>query len=410
MTPRMRALRLGRPVWSAASADAVSYPHLRGRHAAEVVVVGGGFTGAAVALAFAEAGVGVMLLEGARVGRGSTAASTALLLREPDQPFAEHTRRYGARRARRIWELGAEGVEEITRTIRAHRVACDLAETDSVQLTLRPEAERPFRADLRLRQRAELAGEWLGPGELRRLTGIAARGAIRTPNAQMDPCRACLGLVDAAARAGAAVHERSPVRRIEQTRSGVRVRTARGVVAAARVVIATGYATPAFKPLAGRFRLSHTYVLATPPIGRAQRRDLGLGDVMLWDTEEPYHYARWTRDRRLLLGGGDRPPVSGRAREAAFRAGTQAVRDYFERLLPALVEIGIEFAWEGVFATTPDGLPYIGAHRRYPRHLFALGYGGNGMTYGALAARLLLEQHRGVVTPDHALFAFGRFR
>jgi glycine/D-amino acid oxidase-like deaminating enzyme len=102
--------------------------------------------------------------------------------------------------------------------------------------------------------------------------------------------------------------------------------------------------------------------------------------------------------------------MAGARRIAAFRRGTAQLREYFETLLPALTDIGIDFAWEGLFANTPDSLPYIGPHARYPRHLFALGYGGNGMTFGFLAARMLLEQWRGIDSPDHALFAFGRHR
>jgi glycine/D-amino acid oxidase-like deaminating enzyme len=79
-------------------------------------------------------------------------------------------------------------------------------------------------------------------------------------------------------------------------------------------------------------------------------------------------------------------------------------------LFPALAGIDIEYAWEGLFAMTPDGLPYIGPHRHYPGHLFALGYGGNGMTYGFLAARLLLDWFRGIQSADYRLFAFGRHR
>jgi len=90
------------------------------------------------------------------------------------------------------------------------------------------------------------------------------------------------------------------------------------------------------------------------------------------------------------------------------RPGT---REYYDVLLPALKAIEIEYAWEGLFARTPDGLPYIGTHRRYPHYLFALGYGGNGMTFGFLAARLLLDAflNRGN-QDDLALFKFGRFR
>jgi len=137
---------------------------------------------------------------------------------------------------------------------------------------------------------------------------------------------------------------------------------------------------------------------------------IGLGEVMVWDTARPYHYARWTADRRLVLGGGDRPQLTGPRRVRAFRDGIADLRRHFERLLPALAAIKNDFAWEGLFATTPDGLPYIGAHAEYPRHLFALGYGGNGMTFGFLAARLLLDWHRGGRSPDQQLFAFERER
>ena len=84
------------------------------------------------------------------------------------------------------------------------------------------------------------------------------------------------------------------------------------------------------------------------------------------------------------------------------------MREYFEARLPALTAIGTSAAWDGLFAMTPDSLPYIGPHRRYPRHWFALGYGGNGMTFGPLAARMLLERWQGKSSADHALFEFGR--
>jgi glycine/D-amino acid oxidase-like deaminating enzyme len=141
----------------------------------------------------------------------------------------------------------------------------------------------------------------------------------------------------------------------------------------------------------------------------AQRRDLGLANVMVWDTERPYHYARWTPDHRLLLGGGDRQAGPGQGRRAQFEKASHELRQYFDQQWPALAAIKTDFAWEGLFAMTPDSLPYVGPHRRYPGHWFALGYGGNGMTFGFLAARLLLERWQGANT-DHALFAFSRFR
>jgi len=96
------------------------------------VIVGGGMTGALVSLMFAAAGVPVVLLESGSVGCGSTLASSALLLQEPDRGLAHLTSRYGRAASRRIWELGRDGVRDLIRTLRRYRINCDLVERDAI--------------------------------------------------------------------------------------------------------------------------------------------------------------------------------------------------------------------------------------------------------------------------------------
>lgn len=387
------------------------YPSLKSHIEVDAAIIGGGIVGATVAEMFSRAGVRVAVVEAELAGHGSTAASSALLMQEPDDHLAALAKRYGAKTASRIWELCRAGARDFVRMLHRLDIACDLAERDSVYYATEMNAVPMLRAEHERRRAAGFGGRWLDAAALLRATGIAGAAAIRTSgNAQLDPYRACLGLLWSAQQRGAQIFERSKVTRVDTTATGVKVRTRHGAIVARQVIIATGYATAVFKPLTGRFRLTHTYVLATEPVDARVRRELGLGDVLLWDTKRPYHYARWTNDRRLLLGGGDRPLVPPRSRARAFTEGTRAVRQHFARLFPALEGIGIDYAWEGLFAITPDGLPYIGPHRRYPRRLFALGYGGNGMTFGFLAARLLLEQFKGIRSGDHRLFAFNRFR
>ena len=79
-------------------------------------------------------------------------------------------------------------------------------------------------------------------------------------------------------------------------------------------------------------------------------------------------------------------------------------------LYPTLEGTAVDFAWEGLFATTRDGLPYIGTHRRYPRQIFALGYGGNGMTFGFLAAEVLVRTVLNRTTDVDRFFGFSRMR
>jgi glycine/D-amino acid oxidase-like deaminating enzyme len=259
------------------------------------------------------------------------------------------------------------------------------------------------------RRRAGLAARWLDATKIRELAGIQAEGAILTSgNAQVDAYGACVAVARAASGRGAALFERSPVRRIDATRHGVSVTLADGAVAADWAVIATGYATPEFEHLAARFKMMNTYVIATPRLPAAVRRRMGLGDVMMWDTERPYHYLRWTRDQRVLFGGLDRPRLPRAVRPAALRSRASELTAQLIELYPSLAGMRPEYAWEGLFATTPDGLPYIGRHRRYPRQLFALGYGGNGMTLGFLAAQSVVRLAQDRATRDDELFAFDR--
>ena len=336
-------------------------------------------------------------MEGALVGRGSTAASSALLLQEPDLGLVELEQRYGRRRSRRLWQLSHQAVYDLIGLLKRLRIGCDLKKRDSVYYATRGEAVERLHREFVRRAKAGFEGRWLTPGELRRMTGIPGRGAIQTRgSAQFNPYRACIGVLRAASASGAQIFERTPVTRIDSSRDCVRIKTRDGNIDARRVVIATGYATSHFRPLAGRFRMYRTYVVGTEPMNASERVELGLSDVMVWDTERPYHYARWTHDHRLLLGGADRRLRVGQRRDIQFRMAIRELREYFEALLPAFATLETPIAWEGLFATTPDSLPYIGPHQRYPGHWFALGYGGNGMTFGSLAARLLLEQWQGV--------------
>ena len=404
-------LRLGRSYWLDAFADeATRRPPLTGGHRADVAIVGGGVTGCAAALLFARSGARVVLVDAARIGRGSTASSTALLMQEPDADYADLADRYGSARARRIWQRGRASVMAMRRML-SELDATAVHGLPSVYVTRDARAVAALRREASLRRRAGIAARWLDPDGIARLTGLDAAGAILTPgNAQVDPYRACVAMARGAARAGARLFEHSRVRRIVGTRDGVTLTLRRGSIAADWAIVATGYATPEFKPLAGRFRMMNTYVIATPRLDAATRRGLGLGDVMLWDTLRPYHYLRWTPDRRIIFGGRDRPRVRRSRRPAALRRRAAELLDDLVELYPPLAGMRPEYAWEGLFAATPDGLPYIGTHHRYPRHLFALGYGGNGMTLGYFGAQALVRIARGRPHRDDELFAFGRMR
>lgn len=407
----MSRLRHGHPLWLDQRSPQRTYPRFRGTLETDVVIVGGGITGAMCAYLFAEAGVRVVLLESAKAGRGSTAASTALLMQEPDRDFLYLADRFGRARAREIWKSLAKATRELAKTMRALKIKADLCTCDSVYFTLDPDKVESLRKEFDARKAAGIAGRWLTAARLYHMTRIRAQAGIATAgNAQVNPLRACNGFLEAAAARGAEIFERSRVRRVKTSSSGIEVRTPGGAVTAQRIVVATGYATSEFRGLIGRFRMQDTYVVATKRLGRQRPPK-----VMAWDTDRPYHYVRWTDDGRLLIGGEDTPHRSNRGSRRRIARASTRLSVYLAQIYPELAEKVVEYAWEGLFAETPDGLPYVGEHSRYPRHLFALGYGGNGMTASFLAARTLVDLYQRRDKPRKArnvanLFAFDRER
>ena len=256
----------------------------------------------------------------------STAANSALLMHEPDRDLGELKELYGSQAARRIWSLCRQATRDFTGTLRQLNIDCYLAEREAIYFTVNKDAVRRLHAEHRRRRSAGFGGRWLDAGELRRLTGIRGAAGIQSRrNAQFNPYRACLGLLRSAKGQGAHVFECSAVRRIERTSAEVPAITRGGAVEAKHVVIATGYAMREFTPLSARFEMKHTYVLATRPITARIRRKLGLRDLLLWDAERPYHYARWS-GRRFIMGGADRPQLPARRRTRALKASTRALR------------------------------------------------------------------------------------
>jgi glycine/D-amino acid oxidase-like deaminating enzyme len=116
---------------------------------------------------------------------------------------------------------------------------------------------------------------------------------------------------------------------------------------------------------------------------------------------------RTTTDGRVLVGGEDEPGASRHESIPRLRRKTLRLLERFSAWFPD-VRLEVAYAWAGVFGTTPDGLPFIGTLPEHPHTFFALGYGGNGITFSTIAADLACDWWRGVTGPDARLFRFDR--
>jgi glycine/D-amino acid oxidase-like deaminating enzyme len=182
------------------------------------------------------------------------------------------------------------------------------------------------------------------------------------------------------------------------------LRTDRGFrVSARRIIFAAGYESEDYLEEKVSV-LKSTYAVVTQPIP-----DLSgwPTEYLLWETKRPYVYLRTTDDKRILMGGEDIPFRNPRRRDGKIPQKSRRLLRRLHEMLPQY-PIEAEYCWAGTFAETKDSLPYIGRSPEIPNACFALGFGGNGITFGVLAADILCDLHCGRANPNAHLFRFGR--
>jgi glycine/D-amino acid oxidase-like deaminating enzyme len=386
-----------------------SHPRLRGELETDVIVVGGGLTGCACASSFAAAGVKVVLVEAARIGAGSTAASPGLIREDFDTSFQETARSYGLRAARMLWQGQRRASLDLAAAIKRQEIRCDLVPQDLLSVVRRDaEAVRHLRREYDARRAAGLDHTWMTAAALAREASIDGGAAIRTRGFAFDPFRACLGFAESAAGRGATFFEQTSVRRIRAGRKSVDVIASTGRVRAQAVIVATAAALPDLRALRRHLHTEQSYTVVTESLPAAVRRELGRRAAALRDSSSPPHVLRWLKDDRALFVGADQAPVAARARDKILVQRSGQLMYELSTIYPAISGAMPEWSWDATHDTTVDGLPYIGLHRNFPRHLFALGHGRHGAAVAWLAARLLLRQFQG--SPDKAdeLFGFSR--
>ena len=388
-----------------------SYPTLRGQLDADVVIVGGGLTGCASAAVFAASGVRTVLLEGDRLGAGATAAALGLVREDFDGSFQQTAATYGLRAARMMWQSMRRASLDFAAALRRHEIRCDLTAQDLLHVAPRDaDALRRLRREYDSRRHAGFDHSWLTAAALARETAIEGGGAaIRTRGFVVDPFRATVGLAAAAAeRKNAQLFERAPVKRIRANRKYVEVTTAKGSVQARAVVIATAAALPDLRALRRHLRPRHSFAVVTETLPAAVRRQLGTRAAAMRDSVVPPHFLRWLKDDRVLFSGADLDPVPERARAKTLIQRSGQLMYELSTVYPAISGAMPESAWDFGYHETVDGLPYIGLHRNFPRHLFALGHARHGSGVAWLAARVLLRTFQETPEKGDDLLGFSR--
>lgn len=375
------------------------YPRLRGELTADVVIMGGGLTGCATAHAAAGSGLKTILIEADRVGRWSSGRGAGLLLPDPGPSFKDVTATHGLRLARRIFESWRQASLDGAAQVRRLGIRCRLEPRDSLLVASSGDEAR-LRKEYQARQEAGLDARWLSQKLLEPATGLDLAGGFRLKDAfVLDPYAACLGFATAAVKKGAVLFERSPATKVKVGQKAIEVVVDGGLVRAGTLVVATGAATAEFTSLRRHFTPREAYLVLTEPLPATIQKQLGRRDALLEDMHTPRHRLVWTEDQRILVAGADQNAVPARVRESVLVQRTGQLMYELLLMYPSIAGLKPEYGWSVPYGETADRLMFIGAHRNFPRHLFALGSGGDSLTGAFLAARILTRALHGKPAP-----------
>src|SRR5262245_58067467 len=393
----------GRRYWAERTADnrRRSYPKFRGTHTADAVVIGGGLTGATAAYVLAQGGLDVVLLEAARVADGSTAGGLGAILPQPDAMFRAVERTAGKRVARTAWEIAQKSSADFAKALGKLPTKSDVADSALVINTRTSDEALALKKEQTARRGAGVVAPWLSAAAATQETGTESASAIRLRDTFLfDPVRATLGLAGAAQGHGARIFERSPVRRTRFTRKYADVVLAAGKIRTRGIVIATGEPGTLFGQLRRHVRRADGYLVVTEPLAAPMRREVGRRTSVLTEAADSPHWLRWLPDDRALFAGALSAPVPARLRDKAIRHRTAQLMYELSVRYPTISGLQAAWGWDAPVVSTFDGLPWVGPHRNYPFHFFAMAFGWQGDGLAWHAARAALRYFQGAARSE----------
>jgi glycine/D-amino acid oxidase-like deaminating enzyme/nitrite reductase/ring-hydroxylating ferredoxin subunit len=370
-----------------ATGDVPEFGPLAHEASADVCVVGAGIAGLTVAYLLAREGRSVVVLDDGPVAGGETARTTAHLVNALDDRYYDLERLHGAKGARLAAESHTAAVDQIEEIVEREGIDCDFERLDGYLYVGPGQSTEQLGEELRAAHRCGLTE--IKYVERLPYDGYDFGAALRFPyQGQFHILKYMSGLARAFTKLGGRLHTQSHADKIEGDGKTARVTTTGGhVVTAGAVVVATNTPVNDLVSIHTKQAPYRTYVVgARVPKGAVPR-------MLLWDTEDPYHYVRLqsVEDEAgghdvLIVGGEDHKTGQAEDFDERFRRLEEWTRERF----PAVE--AFEYRWSGQVMEPVDGLAYIGRNPGDSDNVYiATGDSGNGMTHGTIAGVLIRD-------------------
>ncbi|MBW9088229.1 FAD-binding oxidoreductase [Rhizobium wenxiniae] len=371
-------------LWERTASPAPVTTPLKGNNTADVVIVGGGYTGLSAALHLAERGTNVVLLEAAEIGFGGAGRNVGLINAGmwvmPDDFPKEIGEHYGER----ALELLGNGPYLVRELIKKYSISCELETNGTLHCAVGEEGMKELEERARQWQKRGAPVTVLDATETERRIGTKAyAGSLLDMRAgTLQPLAYARGLAHAAIKAGATLHTGSPVISTGEAGGKRIVSTADGQVSADWVIVATdAYSTGPWAEVRREQVHLPYFNLATKPLSANLRRSILPNCEGCWDTKEVLSSFRMDQAGRLVFGSVGALRGTGTAVHKAW------ARRSLKRLFPQLGDVEFEAEWYGKIGMTDNALPRF--HRFGTNIIGFSGYNGRGISPGSTFGNVL---------------------
>lgn len=398
-------LRTFESFWLLKNGLLYTYPMLQKNIVTDMVVVGGGITGALISHALMQHGYQVTLIDRRDIGQGSTSATTSMLQYEIDEKLIDLAEKIGEQGAAFCYKAGITAIKDLQKLVKETKIDCGFEMKKSLYVAHNKTAAIELKKEFELRNKYKLGVTWLSAAQVKNEYGCISHGAILSNTAgSVDAYKLAHELIALNVKKGMQVYDQTEIKTFNTKGRKPRLITDNGcTVTSNKIIFCNGFeSTLLLKEKVAN--LIYTYAAICEQQVAIPKN---LNDTLVWDTNSPYLYVRTTDDGRILVGGEDDEYNDDIQQQNIKKIKSILLQKKLKKLMPAIDFIE-DFSWGGVFGSTKDGLPYIGPSTEFKNCFFVLGFGGNGITFSTQGMKIIPDLLAAVENKLQYYYRFGR--
>lgn len=369
----------------------------------DVVIIGGGMSGALCAYRFSKAGYRTLIVEQHEIGSGSSAANTGLMQYMSDKLLHECVEDFGVLEAYHFYKASKEGLQDIGEISKLLHPDVNFIQRDSLFYASKKKHRQTIIDEYNALKRYGFPAEYVTDEQLKTEYGINKYNALIThEDAEINPYIFINELVKYA-HTHYNLHcvEHCELTSYKAYDDIVECELTDKKVLAQHLIMTTGYAKNEItKKYIRREAFVASYAVVTKPT------DIWKDKVMIWESARPYLYIRHVPGNRVLIGGLDESTEKIPSKRHINKRGKQLMKA-FNKLFPN-IEVEMDYAYGARFGETKDGKPFIGKLKDNAEVYGLYGYGGNGTVYSSFGSKLLLDMVDGKYNPLSEIFKLKR--